>query len=425
MASIYREGNHWSARIRKTDMAAFKTGFRTRTEAESWAQEREHIKKTQGSARGMGPDRTSLAQALFDYVQKTLPFKKGAIQDLSRANKYLRATGLETFKAIPSPKMATDNNINVLYYTLELVPHSKKRSVAKGLHEHRKKQAERSTNSDNIRDRIARKMVAEIQPYHLQELIDQLQQEGYAPATIHLERAFLREFFNYARRTWRWPQPASNPASDIRLPKVNNARSRVLSEEEQVRLEEALVECKNPQILTCVVLLVETTMRQSELVNTATWGNLDIENRILTLPTAKAGGRQVPLTKEAAELLSNLPRGSNHERIFNFTLEALKAAWKRAVARAGLENLKIHDLRHTGATRLAIRFNGNIFLLQLATGHKTLSQLQRYVNLTAADAVKAFDRTSPSSPQSNSPIQMEMARTNVLCLASARARKIG
>ena len=109
-------------------------------------------------------------------------------------------------------------------------------------------------------------MAAEIQPCHLQARIDQLQTEKFAPSTIHLERALLREFFNYVRRTGRWPQPASNPAIDVHMPKVDNARSRVLSEAEQERLEDALKECKNPYILSCIALLIETTMRQSELV---------------------------------------------------------------------------------------------------------------------------------------------------------------
>ena len=431
MASIYKEGTCLSARIRSTKNNAFKSGFRTKADAEAWVQERTHAQNKQGKALGLGPDRTLLGQALFDYVQKKLPFKKGSTQDLSRANKYLRACQLDTFKAIPLTNITTDADkvSHVRYFDLKKVTYTASRKIPKGLGEHRQNQAKKSAVSDEIRDSIARTMVADIQPYHLQSLFDQLQTEGYAPATIHLERAFLREFFNYARRTWRWPQPATNPASDVRMPKVNNHRSRVLSTEEQQRLEQALESCKNPYIAPAVALLIETTMRQSELIVTARWKDFNAAANTLHLRTAKAGGRTVPLTDEAVNILQSLTRGQEEDPIFPISLEALKGAWNDAVKRAGIENLKLHDLRHTGATRLSIRLNGNIFLLQLATGHNTLSQLQRYVNLTAADAVNAFKSTANSIQQAQTETQATdtaiilSSTSNIISFADARQRK--
>lgn len=433
MASIYLEGQTWSARIRKPLLKAFKSGLPTRKEAETWVRNQEHALANQGTARGFGPERTSLAQALSDYAQKKMPFLKGAVQDVSRVNKYLRAAELASFKAIDIERTSSENAPEQVYFRLEVIPAKTKRKIANGLHQHREKQGMRSAGSDKIRATLARMTVASIQPYHLQALMDQMQKEAYGPATLQLERALLRDFFNYARRTWRWTQPALNPACDLRMPKVSNARNRVLSKEEQVRLENALASCKNPYVLSCIALLIETSMRKSELLLTAKWGGFDPVRSILVLDEAKAGGREVPLTKEAVELIQGLPRRGNDERIFPTTMAAIKSAWERALERANIENITLHDLRHTGATRMAIRLNGNIFLLQLVTGHKTLSQLQRYINLTAADAVDAFNLTNPKAVKltappilieanANTPVSMP---SNVLSFSSARNRKVG
>lgn len=426
MAYIYQESGTWSARIRKTKFQAFKSGFNSRREAEAWARNQEYAFNSRGSAKGFGPDRTSLGQALSDYAEKKLPFLKGSIQELSRINKYLRAVELPTFKAIELNISRDASSEQQTRFRLEPIPPKTPRKFARGVKAHREKQAQRSERSDKIRDNLARMVVADIQPFDIQELMDQMQRENYKPATLALERAMLREFFNYARRTWRWSQPAINPATDLRMPKVNNNRNRVLSKEEQVRLEKALTTCDNPYVATCVALLLETSMRRSELFLTATWRDFDPEKRILRLVTAKADARDVPLTKEAVELIHSLPRRQDHERIIPTSMDAVRKAWDRALKRAGIEGLTMHDLRHTGATRMAIRLNGNIFLLQQITGHKTLSMLERYINLTASDVVDAFDKTDPS-PKPTTQVTAIFATTantsNVICFETIRRQK--
>src|SRR5690606_18348044 len=95
----------------------------------------------------------------------------------------------------------------------------------------------------------------------------------------------------------------------------------------------------------------------------------------------------VPLSERAIEALRQLGPGALDAPILTLTYEALKAAWTRICERASLEDLNIHDLRHTAATRMALD-TGNVFLVKALTGHKTLSQLQRYINVTATDVVE-------------------------------------
>ena len=61
------------------------------------------------------------------------------------------------------------------------------------------------------------------------------------------------------------------------------------------------------------------------------------------------------------------------------------APWQRASARAGVADVHIHDLRHTAATRFTLELNGNLPVLKIITGHKTYSQLNRYINVKPED----------------------------------------
>jgi integrase len=172
----------------------------------------------------------------------------------------------------------------------------------------------------------------------------------------------------------------------------------VLSYQEEERLAAALCNRRNKAIAPVVWFAIETTMRRDELLVTSTWSDVNWEMSTITLYDAKSGGRDVPLTPAALAFLRALPQGGPAKRIFDVSKEALRAGWKRACKEAGIVGLRIHDLRHTGATRHARRLGGNIFLLQLVTGHKTLSQLARYVNVSTDDAVEALRQTEPTAP---------------------------
>ncbi len=91
--------------------------------------------------------------------------------------------------------------------------------------------------------------------------------------------------------------------------------------------------------------------------------------------------RTVPLSSRAVAVLEALPR-SVDGRVFPTTAAALKKAWERAVARAGIEDLHFHDLRHEATSRLAERVP-NVIELAAITEHKDLRMLKRYYHLRA------------------------------------------
>ena len=425
MAKAKEKGGRWSMRQLYCGADLYVSGYKTRGEAEKAMTARVAEINPDRPPSGLGPHRTMVAQALQDYGMERLRFNKGAMQEVNRINRYLRAAGLELLSAKRRCNVAAaaaevaqgdlddhddldnycdyggdeeddggaggDHQGKAVYFKVTLVPFTQERAVPAGLGGHRRKLKTATSKSDSLRGRLAATAVAKVTRHQVQGLIDALRQDGRGPATIGLERAVLRRLFNYARTGWSWPGLADNPASGLTMPKVANERDRVMSADEEVRLDEAMTECRNQLVAPTLKLLTETAMRSSEPLTYATWGDVNWAGNTLRLRDSKTLQRDVALSPRALEALRELRKHSSGEPtapLVEITYEALKAAWQRACKRAGVAELKIHDLRHTAATRMALE-SGNLFLVQAMTGLKTLSQLTRYVNVKPAD-VAAF-----------------------------------
>lgn len=392
MAKPYREGQGWAVRLRIAGQDLYLSGFASEAAARKVVAEKRRLLADLGKPAGLGPWRTTLGQALQRYARERLPFLKGARQNADRINRYLRTLGLDLIKLhAPAPARAGASGKGARW-KVEFVPCEPTCRVPRGLWEHRRTQQRRTQASDRERARLARTLMSEVSPHQVQALIDAMRADGYEAATVALERAELRALFNYARRVWKWPEPTGNPATGLNMPRVDNARDRVLSNGEWERLTTALRECLNPYVAPALALLLETAMRSSEVLLEAKWEDVEWKRCVLKLGDAKAGKRTVPLTPAAMAVLAALKAragdGEATGRILPISYEALKASWNRACERAGIEGATIHDLRHTGATRFALEYHGNVPLLKVITGHKTDVQLQRYVNIKVDDVVR-------------------------------------
>lgn len=408
-AKPYREGAGWAMRQRVMGQDLYVSGRATSAAAKKEMDKRVAALVQCGKPRGLGPYKTTVAQALQDYGMERLPFQKGAVQEANRINKFLRAVGLSTIavsacKGRVSADVGTeqvpvvDKKGKGKHFDVRLEPATAERKMARGLSTHRARQAAATQKSDDLRARLAGTAVSEVTKHQVQQLMDALREEGSEPSTLQLERAVIRRLFNYAAGVWYWSAPATNPAVNLVLPPVNNERDRVMSADEEKRLDEAVQDCRNVLVGPTLTLLTETAMRSSEPLQQARWGDVDWERKLLRLQDSKNDKRDVPLSPKAIAALEELRRlnpGEAQDPIVRITYEALKAAWGRACERAGIDNLHLHDLRHTSATRMALK-TGNVFLVQALTGHKTLSQVARYVNVKAADVV-ALMHAEPSA----------------------------
>lgn len=421
MAKPYLDGKFWAMRRRFDGHEVFVSGCATGAAAKKQMDLRVTQLSSAGKPKGLGPDRTTLAQALQDYAMERLRFMKGAAQEANRINRFLRAAGLATLKvsrcepgvtdvaapAEPMDETGTETGPEGSgkrtgkgkLFDISLLPPVAMRSIPKGLGGHRKLLAKSTAASDAVRDRLARMTMAKVTSDDVQALISACRDDEREPATVHLERALIRRIFNYSRDRWNWTAPVKNPGTGLDMPMVDNGRDRVMSMEEQARLDEAVHGCRNSLVGPTLTILRETAMRSSEPLTHARWKDVNWGLKILALSDAKAGKRDVPLSPAAIDALRQLwelGRGEESDPIVHISYEALKASWELVCKRAGVEGLRLQDLRHTAATRMALK-TGNLFLVQALTGHKTLSQVTRYVNVKAADVVAVMHAEVPAA----------------------------
>ena len=107
-------------------------------------------------------------------------------------------------------------------------------------------------------------------------------------------------------------------------------------------------------------------------------------------PTRYQNGdsKDVPLSPHALELLTDLPRNIREDQVvFPLHFEALKSSWRRACCRAGISDLRFHDLRHEATSRF---FEKGLNVMEVAaiTVHKDLRMLQKYTHLRAGDLAR-------------------------------------
>lgn len=385
MAKPYREGAGWAFRSRVEGEDIYQAGFKTEAVARrAMASLIEELRA--GTAEsGHGPHRTSLGVAFSDYARERLPYLKGAKQDVKRINRYLLALKLP--RAVLEPvELVKDGKRVYFRVTFE----AQENQIANSLAAHRAQQAAESAASDKERRRLARMMVADVTTHHIQALINALVDEGKLASTVHNERSELRRLFKHARAVWKWKIVGANPAGvDLDMPTLDDARDRVLSNQEWMRVAKELASYGNPYVAPLACLMLETAMRSCESLLTLRWWHIDWERRVIALPDAKTGGREVPLGPGAIQVLQQLqqmqPNAAPGDKVFPTTYEAVKKAWRTACERANVFDMRLYDLRHTSATRFALEFKGNMPVLKMITGHKTTKMVDRYVNLKASD----------------------------------------
>lgn len=217
-----------------------------------------------------------------------------------------------------------------------------------------------------------------------------------SPATVNREMNLISAAINCARK--EWGVHIENPVALIRRPPAGKGRKRRLTADELHQLQSVLQAggrrpdgtfdggARNHWLAPLVLLALETAMRQGELLK-LTWRDVNLQARTASLHDTKNGdARTVPLSSRAVQVLEQLPRAISGQ-VFPITKTAAQQAFRRACVRAGLHNLRFHDLRHEGVSRL-FELGLNPMEVACISGHKTLAMLQRYTHLKATELVK-------------------------------------
>ncbi len=175
---------------------------------------------------------------------------------------------------------------------------------------------------------------------------------------------------------------------------------RYLSQQELVALGTALTDGEkngeNPFAIAVIKLLIFTGARKNEIQGLH-WDEVDFQSGYLRLADSKTGQKAIPLNAGALEILSNLVKQEASEYVFpsfggSTHYVGTPRVWTKIRAAAGLDDVRLHDLRHSFAS-IAVSGGASLPIIGALLGHSDSSTTQRYAHLqddplkAASDAV--------------------------------------
>lgn len=327
-----KRGNvSWQVQVRKKDVHESKT-FKTQADAKRWASEVESEISRGVFVSRAEAERTLLNDVCERYRAEVLPNLKGAKPDNSRLR--------------------------------------------------------------NIQERLGRLSLATITSTTLSQFRDTRLREVSRQTVIH-ELNLINRVLKTCTVDWGIALPSGIPV--VRKPEKPRGRDRRIEQDE---IDAICLASESRELASIIVIAIETAMRRGEIAE-ARRDDLDLRKRTLRLHDTKNGeSRTVPLSSRAIEVLEGLPVRLDG-KVFGMRPDSITQAFERAVTRARaayeadtkkpiagwLKDLRFHDLRHEGTSRLAEKVS-NLVELASITGHKDLQMLKRYYHPRAEDLAR-------------------------------------
>ncbi|MCY4488474.1 MAG: tyrosine-type recombinase/integrase [Deltaproteobacteria bacterium] len=194
---------------------------------------------------------------------------------------------------------------------------------------------------------------------------------------------------------WELVPPGRNPCRAVRRYKEVR-RERFLTPEEYREVGRVLREAEangsvGPSAAAALRLLMLTGCRRNEIVQLR-WDDVDRATRELRLSKTKTGPRSVPLTPAVEAVLDGIPRKGDNPWVIagrkaDTHMVDVDAVWARLRAKAGLKDVRLHDLRHSWASR-ALALGESLSMIGKLMGHVQVATTARYAHL-ARDTEKA------------------------------------
>jgi integrase len=164
---------------------------------------------------------------------------------------------------------------------------------------------------------------------------------------------------------------------------------RILTRDEIDRL----VSCANPRLRPILIIALNTGMRKGKILHLS-WGDVDFDNQFLFLKQTKSNRpRKIPMSGFVADVLRAIKRSGEFVFVNPKTgrpLSDLQTGFKATCRKAGISDLRFHDLRHTAATYMVI---GGIDLVTVKEilGHATIQMTMRYAHPTPENKRRAVE----------------------------------
>jgi integrase len=206
------------------------------------------------------------------------------------------------------------------------------------------------------------------------------------PTKANQALTLLKTMLNKAAQ-WELMSTKSNPCGGIKK-FVEGRHERFLNPNEFTRLHSTLDMFERdglaPQsAIAALRLLIHTGCRRGEILDLV-WDEVDLINKQLVLADSKTGRKRIPISDAAVEVLQQLSKSSTSGFVIKGTrpggkLQGIEKIWQRVRRAAALEEVRLHDLRHSFASA-AIRQGIPLSTVGALLGHKDLTTTQRYAH---------------------------------------------
>ena len=232
--------------------------------------------------------------------------------------------------------------------------------------------------------------VHDINSFDIEKLKMERLKKGISKSRVNRYLALLKKMFNLAID---WGYLRDNPVRKVRFfSEKDNIKERILNLEEERKLLGAGSEHLRPIILTAL----HTGMRRGEILSLE-WDQVDLTKRIIRVEKTKSGKtRIIPISNFLFKELSSLKeKNGKPDYVFlnpktGKPIKEIKTAFNGATRRAGIKDLRFHDLRHTFASRLVERGVDLITVKELL-GHHSVVITQRYTHSSSEQKRRAVE----------------------------------
>ena len=270
--------------------------------------------------------------------------------------------------------------------------------------------SKRSANKDRertatLRRHLAGRTMNGLTATDIRSYIAKRRGEGVSDSTINRETSLLGAAINYANREWEWNLP--NPVKGRKLKEPEGRVRWITRAEAGGLIQEAGRDPRADHLPDFIALALHTGCRRGELLGLE-WKRVDLKENMLHLEGrhTKAGKRRsIPLNSTArAALLSRARFKAEHcpaspwvfanregERITD-----VKKSFSTACRRAGIEDLRVHDLRHTCAAWL-VTAGVPLSEVRDLLGHASVTMTERYAHLAPENVRAAVEKLEGES----------------------------
>jgi integrase len=249
----------------------------------------------------------------------------------------------------------------------------------------------------NILPYFGKKKLEEISARDIRQFLDSL---SHISTTANRCFSLLRVAFGKAEE-WGYLPPGSNPCPGVRKYKENK-KQRFLSSLELAKLEEALAQQEKERpssacIVNAIRLLLYTGCREGEVLNLK-WESIHIKDCYVYLDDTKVGEDARPLNPKAINVLNSLPPKEGNPYIFygkvpGQQLKNIYVTWRNILKKAGIKDLRIHDLRHSFAS-FALKQGVDLYTVSKLLGHKNIATTTRYAHLELEHLKEATNKVA-------------------------------